>query len=871
MIVKDEANIMARCIRSALPLIDFAFMVDTGSTDGTQAVIRECLRETGIPGEVIDEPWRDFAYNRTFALAKLREHRDIDYALINDADDQFVFDDGFNVAAFKDSMTSALYDVEIRHGAILHYRPQILGNRLPFSYRGVLHEFVEGPREGHSRETAAGFHVRIGDGGARSRDSAKFQRDAAVLERALETEQDPFLVSRYTFYLAQSYRDAGDAGKALSTYLKRPALGFWDQEVFVSLLYAARLKEQLGYPAQDVLDAYAQAAEAAPNRAEALHSASHFCQTQGRFEEGLAFAKRGVALTAPGGVLFAEPWIYEYGLLYELASNAHLSKEYQTAFDACQQLLHDGAVSPDVRTRAAEIGRLSADELTVQRTRFEPGTRPEPAYTAPREMPITIVNINPSGYVHCGAYQDLVETVRYALQRGGHEVVITDRLDGVAGRGIVFGAHLVDRHALERLPADTIIYNTEHTSSPWMNEAFINLLRRQPIWDCSEDNASSLAALLGKPVVYVPTGYAPELARVPSVPEQDIDLLFYGSLNSRRQLILDQLRANGLRVETAFGVYGRARDALIARAKVILNVHFYEPGHFEVLRVFYLMANAKAVVTECNPGEALDADLRPGLMAVPYESLVASVVSLVENDDERRALAQAGHRAIVARDEATILRSALAKVWDNGAPTATPTARLPTHMSVGSGKAWHADTLNVDISASWSPDIVADVSDRDLLNKEYSSARFGSLRLPRAYFTVVTASHLLEHVPDLVTTMTNCLNLLVNGGRLEVTVPYDLSYGAWQDPTHVRAFNERSWWYYCDWYWYLGWTEARFDVAEQVFVYSDIGEALRAAGVSAEEILRSPRAVDEVRVVLCKRDLTQAERAHGESMRGVRR
>jgi len=89
------------------------------------------------------------------------------------------------------------------------------------------------PPEGHLRGTASGFYIASGREEAWSQDT--YRRDAAVLERALETEQDAFLISCYTFYLAQIYQDAGEREKALTNYLKRAELGYWDQEVFVSI------------------------------------------------------------------------------------------------------------------------------------------------------------------------------------------------------------------------------------------------------------------------------------------------------------------------------------------------------------------------------------------------------------------------------------------------------------------------------------------------------------------------------------------------------------------------------------------------------------------------------------------------------------
>jgi glycosyltransferase involved in cell wall biosynthesis len=47
MIVRNEAHIIERCLASVLPLIDYVLIVDTGSSDGTQQVVRHYLENTG--------------------------------------------------------------------------------------------------------------------------------------------------------------------------------------------------------------------------------------------------------------------------------------------------------------------------------------------------------------------------------------------------------------------------------------------------------------------------------------------------------------------------------------------------------------------------------------------------------------------------------------------------------------------------------------------------------------------------------------------------------------------------------------------------------------------------------------------------------
>ena len=109
--------------------------------------------------------------------------------------------------------------------------------------------------------------------------------------------------------------------------------------------------------------------------------------------------------------------------------------------------------------------------------------------------------------------------------------------------------------------------------------------------------------------------------------------------------------------------------------------------------------------------------------------------------------------------------------------------------------------------------------------------------------------------------MTTCLGLLRLGGRLEISVPYELSAGAWESPFHVRAFNERSWLSYTDWFWSMGWTSARFVLEHLQFKPSAIGEELQRQGRPLQAVLMTPRAVDGMSVVLRKVELSADDRA----------
>ena len=109
------------------------------------------------------------------------------------------------------------------------------------------------------------------------------------------------------------------------------------------------------------------------------------------------------------------------------------------------------------------------------------------------------------------------------------------------------------------------------------------------------------------------------------------------------------------------GLYGVARDQLIGRSKLIVNINQFDRSKiFEIVRVSYLLANRKAVVADVDPDTDVDPDIRSAVKVSTSAELVQDCVSLAADDTARRALEESGFAAMQKRDIRPILQQALA-------------------------------------------------------------------------------------------------------------------------------------------------------------------------------------------------------------------
>jgi len=277
-------------------------------------------------------------------------------------------------------------------------------------------------------------------------------------------------------------------------------------------------------------------------------------------------------------------------------------------------------------------------------------------------MKFAVTVVTPPGYLHSAAFKEVADTIHYGLRSLGHDSVLTSE-GALAGRQhIVLGSNLLPHYRLP-LAHDAILYNLEQVDagSSWFRPELIDIFRRYVLWDYSRQNVAALDALGVQVAHVVPIGYVKELTRIQHVPEPDIDVLFFGSMSPRRKEIIDRMQADGLRVETLFGIYGKERDAFIARAKLLLNVHFYDAKVLEMVRISYLLANRCAVLSEysSDPDE-VDA-LAEGVAFAEYQHLAQRARELIDAPEERERLARRGFEIMRARPAVEYLRAALAR------------------------------------------------------------------------------------------------------------------------------------------------------------------------------------------------------------------
>lgn len=142
MIVKNEEAVIGRCLECVKTTADEIIIIDTGSTDATEAIVKK------YTDKVYHFPWiDDFAAARNFSFSKATK----DYVMWLDADDVVDEKNRNQLIELKETLDSSVdivmmkYDVafdENNQPTFSYYRERIFKRISNFHWVGEIHEVI---------------------------------------------------------------------------------------------------------------------------------------------------------------------------------------------------------------------------------------------------------------------------------------------------------------------------------------------------------------------------------------------------------------------------------------------------------------------------------------------------------------------------------------------------------------------------------------------------------------------------------------------------------------------------------------------------------------------------------------------------------
>ncbi len=226
MIVKNESKNIERCLNSLYKHLDYWVICDTGSTDGTQDIIKNFFKQKGIDGELHETIWENYEKNRNEALTLA--FGKCDYTLLCDADMELIVSGNFYLNKEIDT-----FMVKQKNDNFEYFNVRIVNSKKHYKYYSPTHEYIKAEFSNERTQNVSEFNYYFLDHCDGFNRKDKLKNDANILEKKiLEDSKNP----RYAFYLAQTYKDLGEREKALDLFFKRIDMEGYDEERYVSCL-----------------------------------------------------------------------------------------------------------------------------------------------------------------------------------------------------------------------------------------------------------------------------------------------------------------------------------------------------------------------------------------------------------------------------------------------------------------------------------------------------------------------------------------------------------------------------------------------------------------------------------------------------------
>lgn len=336
LIVKNEAAGIERCLSAAAAAgVAVVTLLDTGSTDATLDIARAVADRTGLDLRVHHTTFVDFGQARSeaFALA----HGTARWIVALDADMALEIDEGFEPDAGLDCLM-----VEMGKWTPFSYRlPLVLKGSVEFVSVGAVHEFTR-RADGRPYRSQSTDAVRIDMTAADRGSPEKYRWHLGMLLAAYRKDRAN---ERTVYYIGQTYATLGDARRARRWFLRRAAMGGFDEERYYAAYRAALLAPDWPTRSAELLAAW----EMRPQRLEALYD---FCrEANSRDLHHLVYRLTSEPTPPCADILFVGREAWDWGLAFERSIAAWWVGWRDEAYEIGERLLTNPNLPPHIRAQ----------------------------------------------------------------------------------------------------------------------------------------------------------------------------------------------------------------------------------------------------------------------------------------------------------------------------------------------------------------------------------------------------------------------------------------------------------------------------------------------------------------------------------------
>jgi len=313
---KDEKERIVTTLNSAKDWVSMFIVFDTGSSDGTQDIIRNWCEKNHKELHMIEGKFADFSVSRN-ALLDFSDKFNAEYQLLMDSSDELKTGKELQSFCNQNSQSKNPYTGFLikqvwfcGNSTQSYFNVRLVKARHKWRYRGQTHEYIYSPEVEDVKPLKIPHIILYQD---RTLDNNKsfprFSRDRALLWN--EYNKNP-KDQRTIFYMSQTMGCLGQLDLSYKYYKIRSRLGGFDEEVFHSLMRCGDISRLLKHYDEEAISWYTNAF-AFLQRAEPLLYLADMFRAKGKWAVSYMYMKMATLLDFPSNaILFVDRDAYDY-------------------------------------------------------------------------------------------------------------------------------------------------------------------------------------------------------------------------------------------------------------------------------------------------------------------------------------------------------------------------------------------------------------------------------------------------------------------------------------------------------------------------------------------------------------------------------